>query len=390
MTSPDPNGEDVQSRSVSPIPQHQFQADAATSSSAGLSGDITAAPYQTNTMTGFGDQAHSYSPAFFAASQPPSQQADPSLFPSFDVSGGGGGGGGGFMDQFDQQDLKPLQDSFAQFVDPGSTTGLTDLGGLYPPQAMANVAVGPPLFINSQVQQLAPQRQQESSPSPLSPPGSTNSTYYTPQHSRHSSFEPPLMGGGTEWPDMIHDSSSFSQYQQAPSEVSDVSSAAALSPYTSQLEPYDTSDNNNPSPLLPPTAAENDPSGIYDTSLGMDSFTISDNNQLSSSPYISPQLLPQQDSTADMGQMPNFLSAATTASNVKHEYSSPSTDMYYDAPGLATDASQDIGQASQMAPPSINVELAPPSRVPTFGPAKPPADTDSLSPPASNPREFPL
>lgn len=41
----------------------------------------------------------------------------------------------------------------------------------------------------------------------------------------------------------------------------------------------------------------------------------------------------------------------------------------------------EMGQATQMAPPSINVEFAPPSRNPSFGPGKPPADMDALSPP---------
>ena len=197
------------------------------------------------------------------------------------------------------------------------------------------------------------------------------------------------MGGQTEWPDMLYNPS-FNQYQKAPSEVSDVSSAAAVSPYMSQLEPYDTSDNNNnPSPLLAP---ENSDSGIYDGPLvGMDSFTISD--RLNSSPYISPQLVAQQD-PADMGPTAvPFLSTTSTAaaplSNAaEYPPSAPTDDTkYVDAGGGLVDTSQDIGQASQMAPPSINVELAPPSRASTFGPAKPLADMDSLSPPVSNQRE---
>ena len=60
------------------------------------------------------------------------------------------------------------------------------------------------------------------------------------------------------------------------------------------------------------------------------------------------------------------------------QYPDPSTDMY--GAGLDMQSQGDIGQASQMAPPSINVEFAPPSRNPTMGP-KPTTDIDSLSPP---------
>lgn len=74
-------------------------------------------------------------------------------------------------------------------------------------------------------------------------------------------------------------------------------------------------------------------------------------------------------------------------SNMTSQFPSAPPDMY----AMPTDdmmnaamnsGSADIGQASQMAPPSINVEFAPPSRNSSFGPNKPAADLDSLSPPA--------
>lgn len=75
------------------------------------------------------------------------------------------------------------------------------------------------------------------------------------------------------------------------------------------------------------------------------------------------------------------------SANMTSQFPSAPTDMY----GMHTDdmmnaamnsGSADIGQASQMAPPSINVEFAPPLRNPSFGPNKPATDLDSLSPPA--------
>lgn len=61
-------------------------------------------------------------------------------------------------------------------------------------------------------------------------------------------------------------------------------------------------------------------------------------------------------------------------------YGMPSDDMMN--MGQLNNVPGDIGQASQMAPPSINVEFAPPLRSPNFDPSKSTADYDSLSPPA--------
>ncbi|BDD60616.1 DNA-binding transcription factor [Monascus purpureus] len=230
-----------------------------------------------------------------------------------------------------------------------------------------------------------PLQQQHSSPGPLSPPTSTHSTYYTPQHSRHSSLDPTTvayLSGQSDWQSVLHNSA-FQHHQKAPSEISDLSSAAH-SPYMSQHESFDASETNA-SPLLPP---QNDP-GVYDNVLGIETFTLSEQQAFSTSPspYLSPQLVPQQG--ADLGPTIPFLS---TQPQPNPEYPTPPTDMYDNSgTGGMMDMTQassglgDIGQASQMAPPSINVELAPPSRVPTFGP-KPAANMDSLSPPVAHPR----
>ncbi|KAJ5647672.1 hypothetical protein N7490_004044 [Penicillium lividum] len=157
--------------------------------------------------------------------------------------------------------------------------------------------------------------------------------------------------------------SSFQGHRRAPSEVSEVSSANH-SPFLSQHE-YDGIENN----VSPSLAPQKDPA-LYDNALGIESFTLSEQQQQQQafsplhSPYISPQLMPQQG-----GEM------------VPHMYGMPSDDMMNMING-----GSDIGQASQMAPPSINVEFAPPSRIPSFGPSKPAADFDSLSPPAMRSR----
>ena len=226
---------------------------------------------------------------------------------------------------------------------------------------------------------------QNPSPGPISPASSAG-PYYTPQHSRHTSLDPSTAAyltnhHSSEWPSMAGNSA-FQDHRRAPSEVSDVSSIH--SPYLSQHESFDGVENSNPSPLLAP---QNDP-GLYDNTLGIESFTLSGQQQQQQqppqqqgfspghSPYLSPQLVPQQGPE----MIPNipYISAPTDPGNNNNaQYPNP-PDMF----GSGVDAmGMDIGQASQMAPPSINVELAPPSRNPTMGGLGKTTDIDSLSPP---------
>ncbi|EAW08042.1 putative C2H2 transcription factor Crz1 [Aspergillus clavatus NRRL 1] len=248
-----------------------------------------------------------------------------------------------------------------------------------------------------QISPLEQQQQQHSSPGPMSPLGSTPGAYYTPQHSRHASLDPTaayLTGNAhTDWQAVMNNSNAFQGHRRAPSEVSEISSAAP-SPYLSQHESFDGVDNN-PSPLL---AAQNDPS-LYDNALGIENFTLSDPHHQQQrqhqhqhqgfspahSPYISPQLMPQQ----GQEMIPNV--PYLTAPTPNAQYPTPPSDLYPNGPeGMGNLAqgnlSGDIGQASQMAPPSINVEFAPPSRIPSFGPSKPAANFDTLSPPPSSTR----
>jgi hypothetical protein len=177
--------------------------------------------------------------------------------------------------------------------------------------------------------------------------------------------------------------SSFHNHRRAPSEVSEISSAAH-SPYLPQHDSFDIGDNN-PSPLLAP---QNDPSLYDNAALGIESFTLSEHHHQQQqqpafsphhSPYISPQLIPQQ--VADMVPSGPFISAPATSS----PYPTPPIEGYANAEGLVPQGSAcgDIGQASQMAPPSINVEFAPPAKSQVFPSDKPMGDMDTLSPPPS-------
>ncbi|CAG8879152.1 unnamed protein product [Penicillium nalgiovense] len=203
--------------------------------------------------------------------------------------------------------------------------------------------------------------QQNSSPGPMSPPGSTGA-YYTPRHSRHTSLDPATAAyltaqPGPDWQSVMNNVS-FQGHRRAPSEVSEVSSANH-SPYLSQHE-FDGIENS------------------------MESFTLSEQHQQGisplHSPYISPRLMPQQggEMVPNNSYLTQFPSAPTDM------YGMPQEDMMNmnqlnNPPG-------DIGQASQMAPPSINVEFAPPLRTPTIDTSKSTADFDSLSPPAMRSR----
>lgn len=223
--------------------------------------------------------------------------------------------------------------------------------------------------------------QNPASPGPISPPSSAG-PYYTPQHSRHTSLDPStaayVTGNSNDWQSMMG-SAAFQGHRRAPSEVSDVSSVAH-SPYMSQHESFDGVDNNNPSPLLAP---QNDPN-LFENTLGIESFTLSEHQnpqQLQGfspahSPYLSPQLMPQQGPE----MVPSIPYISTPGDNNANPHYPNPPDLF----GTDPMTSGDIGQASQMAPPSINVELAPPSKNPTIGPSKT-TDIDSLSPP---PREF--
>lgn len=270
---------------------------------------------------------------------------------------------------------------------------------LDPQQQPTNQAVNPVDLVSqipsphpSNSSQTSPLEQQQSNPSPsaMSPPASSPGTFHTPQHSRHTSLDPASAAymanvSHPDWQTLMANSS-FHGHRRAPSEVSEVSSAAH-SPYLTQHDSFDPADNN-PSPLLAP---QNDPS-IYDNAaLGIETFTLADNHNQHQqpafspqhSPYISPQLIPQQPQLAtEMIPSGPFISGPSASS----PYPTPPTEGYPNTQeGMMQQAGlyPDIGQASQMAPPSINVEPPPPGQTPIFPYDKPQNDMDTLSPPPS-------
>lgn len=228
-------------------------------------------------------------------------------------------------------------------------------------------------------------------PSPrAASPASTTGAYYTPQHSRHASLDPVTAAYMTsqqqqssDWQGLLGNTS-FQGHRRAPSEHSDVSSVSH-SPYLAQHESFDAVDGAH-SPLLIP---QNDPS-VYGNAFGMESFSISDPNQHQGfspahSPYISPRLTPKHQHQSELPAENSFLLAqhantqigpGPSDSYVPHIDISPHPTIHSQhSPG-------DIGHTTQMAPPSINVEFAPPSRTSSFGPQHD-LYNDTLSPPSS-------
>lgn len=247
-------------------------------------------------------------------------------------------------------------------------------------QQQANHSVNPADLVSRMSSPLLQAPDRHASPGLASPPTTNVGVFYTPQHSRHSSLEPtrsPYMPSQhqSEWQGLLGNPS-FHNHRRAPSEHSDVSSAA--SPFVAQVESFEGLENE-PSPLLPPQ----DPN-IFENALRIESFTISDQGfSPAHSPYLSPQLLPQQ--PGDLGPESQYLSGQSP----NHQFSSLPTESYpVPSEGQTLNmppatASGEIGQALQMAPPpSINVEFAPPSRMQGFEPTEE-TDLDALSPPSA-------
>ncbi|KAI9716018.1 MAG: hypothetical protein M1812_005652 [Candelaria pacifica] len=207
----------------------------------------------------------------------------------------------------------------------------------------------------------------------------------SPNHSRHTSLDPSSAVYSqsqqpTDWTGMLQ-SASFQTHRRAPSEQSDVSSSVAPSPYLNQNEAFESIEQQH-SPLL---GAQHDPS-MFQNALGIEQFTLSESQNQQGispghSPHISPRLMPQQEhglpSEGHFGML----------QNAHNQFGSGSGgDMYHDRSQEAFPPFQqrhelnDMGQATQMAPPEINIEFAP-QRQPSFEPPKPNNDYDALSPP---------
>ncbi len=282
------------------------------------------------------------------------------------------------FEDFDYQQKKQAQSFENDFsLDPQFQ------GGIQPQQVSINPA--DLMSTMSSPQNLMPTPPNMMSSDPNSPPGQVSlapdqNHHYSPNHSRQASLDPAsaqYMHGqqGAEWTNVL--GAQFHTHRRAPSEHSDVSSSVAPSPFLTTQESFESYDGN-PSPML---NAQQD--HLYGDALGIEQFSLADAQQNQQqrispahSPFVSPRLSPH----------PGFGFSQDNFTLAQNNFGGgPGPEIYtsqaedpYNHPRLG---SGDMGQAASMAPPEINVELAPPSKQSSFEPQRPENDLDALSPP---------
>jgi transcription factor CRZ1 len=242
-----------------------------------------------------------------------------------------------------------------------------DPSNLMNPMAAAQHTPTPPHMLQPGVRGSA---------SPHHSPSMSQSSFHSGAHSRHTSLDPSSAAFPTgEWANMGNPA--FQGHRRAPSDAySDVSSNHP-SPYLGHTDQYES---DQPSPLL---SAQNDPALFQDV-MTFQQFTISgDQNAQGTtpghSPHISPRLPPQQQELPPFTAADNF--GLQQAMN--NQYGGMSFPEQPTHSGHGHSASVDFGQADQMSPPEINIDFAPPSRQPSFGPNRRNggASENALSPP---------
>jgi transcription factor CRZ1 len=221
---------------------------------------------------------------------------------------------------------------------------------------------------------VQPDMHRASSASPHHSPNMNQGGFPSPgQHSRHASLDPASaafpQGQNNEWSNM------YRGHRRTPSDAySDVSSSAHPSPYLGNTEQF----NDNPSPLL---QAQQDPAMFQDVmTFGQFSLNESSSQHASPahSPHISPRLLPTQQPLPQFTAENNFGLNNQFNQGGLGVYPNPPSETF---PSLHNN-SVDMGQADQMSPPEINIDFAPPSRQPSFGPGpKSENGENALSPP---------
>lgn len=212
--------------------------------------------------------------------------------------------------------------------------------------------------------------------------------FTSPNHSRHASTS---LGASVavnqtqshgDWTGFIGEQ--FQTHRRAPSEHSDFSSSVAPSPLLPQHDSFESFDQA--SPMLKPQQDNQ----VYHDALGIGQFSISDPKQPQHqeqrfspghSPYVSPRMSPHpgygypQDQFQLSQDMQNNFNGRP-GPEVYPNPSDPSFSLFQHRLN-----SGDMGQAAQMTPPEISVDLAPPSVPPHFETLRAENDYDALTPP---------
>ncbi|KAK3171174.1 hypothetical protein OEA41_003258 [Lepraria neglecta] len=213
---------------------------------------------------------------------------------------------------------------------------------------------------------------------------------WSPNHSRNASasLDPSSAAftngqAQTEWAGM-----QFQTHRRVPSDArSDVSSSAAPSPFLAQQESFEQFEPS-PSPMMHP---QPDPQ-IFNDGLGIGNFSISDNqphvHSPRHSPFVSPRMSPQPG--LGLAQEASFMPLQNQNNGFNgvsgpQMYSSEAFPQFEPGERLG---SNDMGQSTQMAPPEINVQLAPSTQQPGFDPSpRSEHDFDALTPPDNRGRK---
>lgn len=236
--------------------------------------------------------------------------------------------------------------------------------------------------IPSPLSLMPPETRSSRQSSPAPPPGQ----YYSPNHSRHTSLDPSSAifahnPHQTDW-SMLQ----FQGHRRAPSEHSDVSSSVAPSPFLAQTDNFEL--DYNPSPLIHPLQD----SSIY-PGLGMEQISLSDPLQdqhqhqhqprmtPGHTPYDSPRIspshmglgIPREDLMLPPDLGGNFQGGPGPDIYTNQHDQFPQFNPRHD--------SSDMGQAAQMTPPDITVDLAPVTKQLNFESLRTDNNQDALSPP---------
>lgn len=294
---------------------------------------------------------------------------------------------GDFVDSY-QQDLSGKQDLL--MVDPNVQQENQPSHESINPAEIMNTMVSPHNNFVHQQHLMAMNARTMPSQSP-----GAQASYYSPNHSRQVSLDPASAYGqqqATDWTGMLG-GAAFQQHRRAPSEHSDVSSSVAPSPYLTQQDSFEGYDTN-PSPGLSPQQDN----AQYLDAMGIERFSLSDQQQAQQvqaqqqqqrrgmsparSPFHSPRIAPNHGLGIPETQFvlaSNDMSSQYSAGPQQQIFEGQPKQNFSSYP-MKHEAS-DLGQAAQMAPPEINVELAPPSRQMNFENNRTDNDMDALSPP---------
>ena len=310
--------------------------------------------------------------------QQPSNQFNPDLL---GATQGNGFGGFEHQQSFTEKQEQGLDAPY--FLDP-QLEMQTQHQSINPADIMSNMS-SPQNMIPTPPNLMPPEQNQSSrhgSPAP------SQGQFYSPNHSRNASasldpsaaFNQGQQHG--EWTGFTGEQ--FQTHRRAPSEHSDFSSSVAPSPLLPQhdsFEPYD-----QPSPMLNPQQDNQ----MYPDALGIGQFSISDSHQQhqeqqrmspAHSPYVSPRMSPQPGFgyPHDQFQLSQDMQNNFNGGPGPEVYPNQNDQNVPHFPHRMS--SNDMGQAAQMTPPEISVDLVP--SVPSN--YEPPRlienDLDALSPP---------